>query len=69
MKSPMRVLVAVDDVTATCPCGATVTGEGEPVRAFYREHKSHTDGTYVKSVTDRAAVWGEQPGGPFPLPD
>jgi hypothetical protein len=42
----------LDDVTVHCPCGESVSGEGRVISDFIRNHKKHTNGKCVDTITD-----------------
>jgi hypothetical protein len=51
-KQPFQQETNLDDVTVTCPCGASISGEGEPISNFMRLHKAHTNGKCRDYITD-----------------
>src|SRR5262245_6115392 len=62
MTRQMRSLVNLDSVTMICPCGASVTGEGDIITDFVEAHRDHTDGTCLEETTDDGArAWGKNP--------
>ena len=54
-KKPMTSSVDADSVTYYCPCGESVTGEGEIITTFIKRHKSHTNGECIETITDDGA--------------
>jgi len=51
-KQPMRATVDLDSVTYICPCGASVTGEGQVITDFVRHHKPHSNGKVEEFISD-----------------
>lgn len=54
-KQPMTSFVDLDSVTIKCPCGASITGEGECIAEFFKSHKPHSNGTCCETITDDGA--------------
>ena len=61
-KEPFQMTVDVDDCTVTCPCGASVTGEGIPITQFVKKHLPHTNGRCVEQLTAKATNYIRYPG-------
>lgn len=51
----MKFFYDLDSVTIFCPCGASITGEGEALTPFIKEHKPHCDEKAVGICTDDGA--------------
>jgi hypothetical protein len=52
MKKPFKSTVDLDSVTVTCPCGASITGEGYEIQEFLKTHKEHTNGKLDETISD-----------------
>jgi len=59
---PMRLFMNLDSVDVRCPCGASVSGEGEPIERFIKDHKAHTNGFCEETVTADGARAYQPPG-------
>jgi hypothetical protein len=52
MKMPFTQFTDLDSVTILCPCGASITGEGQEITKFKSDHKEHTDLEIEETITD-----------------
>lgn len=51
-KKPFKQKTNLDSVTVTCPCGASITGEGDSITQFQILHKEHTNGKVKCWISD-----------------
>ena len=49
---PFHSYCNLDSVTFECPCGDSISGEGEIIGNFIKNHKKHTNGKTVDYITD-----------------
>jgi hypothetical protein len=62
-KKPFAAFLYADWVTWKCPCGQEVTGEGNVIHEFIRQHVPHTNKKCVETLTDdgaRFVTWGKR---------
>ena len=52
MKKSFTSFTDLDSVAIFCPCGASISGEGNCVFKFIKRHKKHTDGTRDDIITN-----------------
>ncbi len=53
-KQPFTAFVNADNLTVNCPCGASITGEGDIIREFYVSHLQHTNKECIETFTPDA---------------
>lgn len=63
-KPRMQAFVNADSVLYRCPCGDSIEGEGEPIRRFIAEHKTHTNGWCQETITPDGARFCTPPKRP-----
>ena len=54
-KQPMQSSVDLDSVSYFCPCGRSITGEGNIIDNFLNNHREHTNGMCEEKITDDGA--------------
>lgn len=55
MKKKLKPFISftdMDSITINCPCGEGISGEGDCIVKFIKQHRKHTNKTMKDTITD-----------------